>query len=156
MKNLGFLLLSIFFFTGCANTIPITHTPGYTPESSGTPTMPKLIPTPMIQDPYGNYMTWGEIPTMPGTISGYLQERKYYFQIRVKPIEVKLFYENELIKRGWEPSQYTPEPTPLSDPENQLVFMFIGWNHQLLYFTIKNIDGFSYVEIDFNNYGSYY
>ena len=152
MKNLGFSLLIIFFFTGCANAIPIKPTKG----SSSTPTIPKLIPTPMVKDPYGNYISWGEIPSMPGTISGYLQERKYYFQIRVKPTEVKSFYENELIKHGWKTSQYTPEPNASSGPENQLVFMLIGWDHQLLYFTIKYIDEISYAEIDFNTYGSYY
>ena len=93
---------------------------------------------------------------MPGTISGYLQDRKYYFQIRAKPIEVKVFYENELLKRGWRPDQTTPEPNTLTGTENQFVFMFIGWDHQLLYFTIKYIDEISYVEIDFNTYGSYY
>jgi len=146
MKNLGFLLFFIFLFTGCSNTIPIKP----------TNTIPKLIPTPMVKNPYGNYITWGELPSMPGTISGYLQDRKYYFQIRAKPIEVKVFYENELLKRGWRPDQTTPEPNTLTGTENQFVFMFIGWDHQLLYFTIKYIGEISYVEIDFNTYGSYY
>jgi hypothetical protein len=118
--------------------------------------MPFFVPTPMIKDPYGHYIDWGDIPIMPGANSGDLEGRKYIFDIKSKPEEVKAYYEKVLKNHNWTLARFDPNPNATSDPANPFVFQFIGWDHQLLIFSIKYINEISYTEINFGTYGSYY
>ncbi len=163
MKKFLLLIIGIVLFIGCANNAPgrpintftpSTLTPSYGPTVSSTPTMPISVPTPMTQDPYGNYIAWGDIPMMPGATTGHLEGRKYFFEIKAKPVDVKAYYEKELQDQGYTLVKISPDPTVTSDPDSP--FQFVGWNHQLLTCFIKYINETSYVEIDFGTYGSYY
>ena len=131
-----------------------------TPTSTTTPTFtadnPNNIVTPIIINPYGVIIDWGNIPLMPGAIPGELRDKTYSFKIKVRTDEVKTYYETELIMEGWIIVKFQQDPTRTITPEGRYVFQFTGWNHQLLTFTIDYQNEISYVEIVFGTYGSYY
>ena len=146
------------------STPTLTTTPTLTSTTTPTFTADNLnnIVTPRIIDPYGLIIDWGNIPLMPGAIPGELRDRTYSFKIKVKPDEVKNYYETELIEEGWNIVKFQQDPTLTITPESMIMiqarylFQFTGWDHQLLTFNIDYQNEISYVEIVFGTYGSYY
>ena len=173
MNKLAVILIGFVLISGCAeidsemptktntpsiiaNTLAPIASPTITFTSTVTLTMPLYAPTPMIKDPYGHYIDWGDIPIMPGANSGDLEGRKYTFDIKSEPEEVKAYYEKTLKNHNWKFVRLDPKPNATIDPNNPFVFQFIGWDHQLLSFSIIYKNESSHIEIDFETYGSYY
>ena len=135
----------------------------FAPTPTNTPT-PINIVTPRIINPYGLVIDWGNIPLMPGATLGELKDKTYSFKIKVKPDEVKNYYELKLTMVGWKIVKFQLDPTlPLTlTPQSMILlqgkhlFQFIGWDHQLLTFKIDYQNEMSDVEIVFGTYGSYY
>ena len=99
---------------------------------------------------------FGKIPLMPGAIPEGLIDKTYSFMIKVKPYEVKDYYETELIKKRWVIARLQQSKTPIITPESRYSFQFTGWDHQLLTFNIHYLSEISYVAIVFGTFGSYY
>jgi hypothetical protein len=135
VTSLLLLALPIFGCSGLRQAAPIvaaTSTFTAVPTLIETGTLPVLSETEMLDTvsarvPEGKpAIEWNGIPIMPGPIAGDGDAESYVFTIKATPQHVREYYEEELLKLGW--NQFATE----EGGDESLILMFMNTDSAIL------------------------
>ena len=117
----GLLAFSALFLGACSAIFPEptatprptgTPTPTYPPSMTPPPTTtstvapptttPTLVMAPNLVPEGTPTAEWNGFPIMPGALAGSGDSGSYRFTIKATAVEIQLFYQKELVTKGWE------------------------------------------------------